>query len=652
MSSTQNLLGGRYQFIQALNSHPSGQTFLAADIHYPGHPKCVVREVHLPTRNPMTRQFILTLLKKKVAVLEEIGRHSQIPNTFAAFDVEQSFYIVQEYIPGRSLREELIAGNPWPARMTVRFLQEVLPVLNFAQSHGVVHGNLKPSKLIRHQNDKQLVLLDFGSIKNLSQNFAGKGKLNGRQALASAAEIRQIYLAPEQARNQTSFCSDHYAVGMMLIQAVTGLPSRKLPAAEEPGRQERLAEQLQAAPDCPSGLMGVLLKMVHTDPGQRYQKAADVLNDVERLQSNPTVAVVDEPTLASLEADEIEEMRPRCRWPWGWIGGLGLASLVAVTALIALKLPQRVMAGRHLAAAESLQVENPEAAIERYSEALAVLPYQAEALAERSRLYFNQGNTEAALADISEAIAQAPKVPTYAYERANLRFAVGDVQGAIDDYTQALGLDAAFTKAYINRGSARADWGDDRGAVDDYTEAIAQAETTEIEAAAYLNRCLSYSNLGEQELALADCTAAINLRPSHALAYQNRGLVRRRLGDFQGSLQDYNIAIQIDPNSPDPYYNRGLTREVLNDLTGAMDDFSRAIAIDPEFVFAIYDRGLLNAELNNTAAAIADLQAAAQICLDLDRTGCYEDAQYQIARLQGEPVTSDPPSAAEPNLGP
>ena len=104
--------------------------------------------------------------------------------------------------------------------------------------------------------------------------------------------------------------------------------------------------------------------------------------------------------------------------------------------------------------------------------------------------------------------------------------------------------------------------------------------------------------------------------------------------DYQGSLQDYNIAIQIEPNSPDPYYNRGLTRQALNDLTGAMADFSQAIALDPNYVFAMYDRGLLQAELGNHAAALADLRQASQLCLDLGRTGCYDDAQYQITRLQ------------------
>jgi len=643
MSSIQNLLGGRYQFIQAFNTHPSGRTFLAADVHYPGHPKCVVRELRLPTRNPMTRQFILKLLKQKVAVLEEIGRHPQVPATFAAFDIEQSFYIVQEFIPGRSLVTEIVAGQPWPVPKAIDFLRAVLPVLDFAQHRGVMHGNLRPTKLIRHQTENRLVLLDFGSIKTISQKMASKSPAAGD---LHARPNSSIYLAPEQLHNQTRFSTDHYALGMMVIQALTGRSAAALPTAQTPDRHTLLATLLREVPDLDPALSNVLTRLVHSVPEQRYQKAADILADLDRL-GNPAPLTVSAPSESEVETLEITpiEIWPRSRqtWPWGVIGGLGLAALVGITAIVALKLPQRLAAQRHLATAAAVATDHPEAAIADYTQALTLLPEQPEALAARSRLYFELGNTEAALADISAAIAQAPDHPLYAYDRANFRFAVGDIQGAIDDYTQAIDQDPAFTKAYVNRGSARAEWGDDRGAIADYTQALNLASQPATTAAAYLNRCLSFSNLGDQDAALADCSAAINLQPSHALAYQNRGLVRRRLGDLQGSLQDYNIAIQIDPNSPDPYYNRGLTRQALNDLPGTIEDFGRAIAIAPDYVFAWYDRGLLNVSLNNPEAALSDLQTAAQLCLDLGRTGCYNDAQFQLEQLQG--ATAAPPLA-------
>ncbi|NEQ43745.1 MAG: tetratricopeptide repeat protein [Leptolyngbya sp. SIOISBB] len=656
MSSTQNLLGGRYQFIEALSVHPLGRTLLVADAHYPGHPKCIVRERRLTTRNSTKRQAMLRRLQQKVAILETMGQHPQVPNTFVAFDEAQSFYVVEEFIPGQSLLNLLADRKRWTVAEAIAGLRDVLPILHFAQTHQIIHGHLKPSKLVHHQLENRWNLLDFGSIKNIGQPPADSYKTENHNGNSTAPII---YLAPEQLQHQTQFCSDYYALGMIVIQGLTGVPLEKLPTAQTLARHERLTALLYDVPDLPPQLGALLLRMVDSQPQRRYQKAVDILHDLDRL---PAVSALTNTKVAAdlkpLEAQSVEIVprshpvsRSSRSWLWLMLSVVGLLALVGTTAMVVFQLPQRWAAQEQIATAEAIAADDPEAAIAAYTQALESLPNQPEALAARSRLSFEQGDAQAALADISAAIAQAPDNSAYAYDRANYRFAVGDIQGAIADYTQAIDLDPTFTKAYVNRGSARADWGDDRGAIDDYTQAIELATTIETEAAAHLNRCLSYSNLGEQELALSDCSAAINQRPSHALAYQNRGLVRRRLEDFQGSLQDYNIAIQIDPNSPDPFYNRGLTRQALNDLPGALADLSQAIAIDPNYVFALYDRGLLHAEMNNHQAALQDLQTASQVCLDLGRTGCYDDAQFQIDQLQklvdAEPEPALPESLPE-----
>ena len=696
MSAANQLLGDRYQFIQILSANDTGKTLLVADVHYPEHPKCVIRQLQLSTRNPITLKFVVKLLQKKVKVLEIIGRHRQIPSTFSSFEIDHNFYIVQEFIPGRSLESELIPTQPIPETAVLSLLTEALTALEFAQGHGVVHGRLKPTKMIRHRTDNRLVLLDFGSIKHISQEVS---KDSPQQLDRSPAD--RIYMAPEQAQGQARFCTDHYALGMIAIQALTGLPPEEFPDKGHPNGHQEITALLQNTPGVSINTASLLARMVYPNPDRRYQKAVEILADLEQLTqprtSTSSVIVDSAPPLplTSPPRMSIESVSPTLnqtalethpqttinaapampqtaisrRTPWAVIGLSGLMLVSLVAAVLGLRLPQRVLSAQKLRDAEvQAKAGNPEAAIANYTRALEISPNNSEALIKRSQLYSSVGNanaaladitrslevapsnpealamrsklhvqagdTEAALADITEAIQLSPETAVYPYDRGNIRFAVGEIQGALEDYTQAIDLDANFTKAYVNRGSARADWGDDEGAVDDYTQAIDLEPPPSTQAATYLNRCLSYSNLGAQELALADCSAAINLRPSHGLAYQNRGLVKRRVGDFQGSLQDYNIAIKIEPGSPDPYYNRGSTRQAMGDLTGAMEDFSQAIAIAPDYVFALYDRGLLHVELGNPAEARQDFAQAAQLCLDLGRTGCYEDAQYQISQLE------------------
>lgn len=642
MSAGNKLLGGRYQFIQVLGASEAGQTLLVADVHYPGHPKCVLRQMRLPTRNPMTLKFILSLLKKKAEVLEVIGQHQQIPSTFASFDSDQNFYLVQEFIPGRSLQDTLMPGKPLPEPAVLALLKEALVPIAFAQEHGVVHGSLKPAKMIRHQTDNRLVLIDFGHIKNISQEVSSK---EVSQVSPKRLSQGRPYLAPEQRQGKPArFCSDHYALGMIAIQALTGLPAEELPNPDHPNSHQDIVSLLQDLPDLGLHTASVLTRMVHPNPDRRYQKAVEILADLKRLSGvQPPVSTATDDS-AFLKAEfplEYASPKPRQKIPWISIGGASLALLALFTGMMTLRLPQRLLSAQSMRQAQAdEEAGDLDRAIAHYTQALKQSPDNIQALVQRSQLHLQTGNTEAALADITQAIELQPGDPILSYERGNIRFSVGDVQGAIEDYTQAIRQDPTFARAYVNRGSARANWSDDQGAVEDYTQAIDLDPPTETQAAAYLNRCFSYSNLGEQVLALEDCSMAINLRPSHSLAYQNRGLVRRRLGDLQGSLQDYNIAIQIDPDSPDPYFNRGLSRQAMNDLTGAMDDFSKAIALDPDYVFALYNRGLLHMELGQRSQALADFQQASQRCLELGRTGCYEDAQFQISRLQTE-VGSD-----------
>jgi tetratricopeptide (TPR) repeat protein len=648
MPDKNHLLGGRYQFIQVLGTKDLNQTLLVADVQQSGHPKCVLKQIRLPTHNPTTLRFILSLLKKKLEVLKTVGQDDRIPETFAFFEDRQNFYLVQEFIPGRSLQSELEAGNPWPENKLRAVLRAVLEILVFLQENGVTHGNLKPTNIIRHQKTGQLILLDFSLLKDLSREVTGR-------AIAENGRLPEdwVYMPQEQRQGRSRFCSDHYALGIIAVQAATGLPASKIPDADDPEVHRKLKSLLQTAPDLSPETIHFIEYLVAPQSDHRSQKAKTLLRALTTQHAKPLktkgslplsapaspLPLPTPPTpVAAAPAAPSPSPSPGRRW--GWVG-LGLAAVLSVaTALVALRVPQRLWAYPYWQQAQvATAAGDDQQALAAYDRVLALRPNHSEARAARGQLYADQGDLEAALADLSEAIALDPTIAEWRYQRGNVRFAAGDVQGAIDGYTEAIRQDGSFVKAYLNRGTARAEWGDDQGAVEDYTQALALDMSPETQAAAYLNRCLSYSNLEQQGQALSDCSEAINLRPSHELAYENRGLVRRRLGDFQGAIQDYNIAIQIAPDSPHPYYNRALARQELGDLSGAMADFSQAIALDPEYIFAFYDRGLLRAQMGEREEAISDLETAAQQCLDLGRVQCYEDAQYQIEQLQ--PLRSD-----------
>ncbi|MBD2464790.1 tetratricopeptide repeat protein [Oscillatoria sp. FACHB-1407] len=651
------LLGGRYQFIKILGSDVLGRTYLVGDTQLSGYPKCVIRHLKLPEQNPRTLRFVLTLLKKKAESLQKFSKHDRIPKILTFFEENNNFYLVEEFIPGQPLTQELAPGHTWTELQATKLLQEMLEILVVVHGWGVVHRNIKPSSWIRRSSDGLLVLAGFGIFREISaQATRSLTSTSGNSTpTTNSIDGASPYTPPDQIQGQLQFNSDLYAVGVIIIQGLTGLTTEVLSQVLAANPANEQGRSWHSHTQTGRELSLVLDKLVHPDSKQRYQQATEALDDLrsqvlskQNLSKLPTPLsnggspngmLAKEPEPPQPQSPQSLQLPPppaqashhRPRRPSLQAIALG-AVVVAVLAAVLLKLPQSLLAQYFLQrASEQKQLNRPEEAIASYTRSLQWHP--------TSSAYFNRGialteqqDLQAALEDLDRAIQLDPDMAQAYYERGNLWFELGDRQRAIADYTQTIRLAPNSPKAYVNRGTVRAESGDEQGAIEDYTQAI---QLDPIFPAAYLNRCLSRSNLKNHQEAIADCTQAINLQPNSVRAYQNRGLTRRRLGDLTGAIEDFNIAIRLDPQDPDPYYNRGLARYELGDQQGAIADYTAAIQRNPEHVFAHYDRALVRVEAGDQRGAIEDFQQSATLCLNSGRMGCYEDAQYQLKQLQG-----------------
>ncbi|HEY9647478.1 MAG TPA: tetratricopeptide repeat protein [Chroococcidiopsis sp.] len=652
------LLDGRYQLVEVLGSNPLGQTLLVHDLQSPAHPECVIRHLRLPNDNPRTLRFVMSLLRKKAESLSKLNQRDRIPQILGCFEQGNSFYLVEEFIPGNSLDSELIPGQPWGDAAVIDFLQECLEILVMVHGWGLVHRSLKPSSLIRRQGDGQLILTGFGIFKDIGAQLmrspgvspAGSPSVAGGKALPKKPAVAQAvptalhngtsaYMSPEQPQRQTQFNTDLYSLGVIGLQAITGLTLLELSQTLHHHATHSPTPAWPVPEDTDPELIRILNRMVHPDSTQRYQLATEILDELRQLKKQSTVVQPLTTRFASRLGAMLSRDRRRAESPsdrptrWRW-GITALVAALGVAALFWAEVPQTLVSSYLLRQGDRLASQNQtEQAIRSYTEAIEASP-NSTAHYNRGMTALQQGDSQAALEDLTAAIQLDPTLLEAYYQRGNVRFELGDRQGALADYTEAIRLNPNYAAAYVNRGSVRADAGDERSAIADYTQAIQLDPNL---TAAYINRCLSRSNLNEHQGAIADCTQAINLQPNSVLAYQNRGLARRRLGDFSGAIKDLNIAIRLDPDDPDPYYNRGLTRSDLGDSAGAIADYSEAIQRNPEHVFAYYDRGLLRAEVGDSQGAIADFQQSATLCLNSGRMGCYQDAQYQITLLQKSP---------------
>ncbi|MDZ7962206.1 MAG: CHASE2 domain-containing serine/threonine-protein kinase [Aulosira sp. DedQUE10] len=267
------LLGKRYQISKILGSGGFGCSYLAYDTQRPGNPSCVVKQLMPARRDTKFLEVARRLFKTEAEILEALGRHQQIPELLAYFEENEEFYLVEEYIPGHTLHEELppVQGVKNES-IVIDMLKGVLEVLEFVHEHRVIHRDIKPTNIIRSADDHRLVLIDFGAVKLMQPP-------NSEQTeLATVAIGTRGYAPSEQFAGHPRLCSDIYALGMIAIQALTGIQPQELHPDPETGNiiwrsHAQVSEELAE----------ILDKMVRYHFSDRYQSAIAVLEDLKSI---------------------------------------------------------------------------------------------------------------------------------------------------------------------------------------------------------------------------------------------------------------------------------------------------------------------------------------------------------------------------------
>ncbi|MFQ4145415.1 protein kinase domain-containing protein [Chlorogloeopsis sp. ULAP02] len=285
------LLAGHYKVLEVLGEGGFGQTYIVEDIHLPGKPNCVLKHLKTTSTDPESLETARRLFQKEADTLQQLGNHSQIPRLLAYFEEKQQFYLVQEFIEGHPLSRELPLGKRWTEDQTIEMLIEVLSILEFVHTQGVIHRDIKPDNLIRRVSDNKLVLIDFGAIKQLrSQTAIGAGQQNITIIVGTRG-----YMPSEQIRRLPRPSSDIYALGMMGIQALTGVYPHEL--QDDPNTGEILWQDLASiTPE----LTAILAKMTRYHFKERYQTASEVLAALRGLGNSINSAI--NSAIASVES--------------------------------------------------------------------------------------------------------------------------------------------------------------------------------------------------------------------------------------------------------------------------------------------------------------------------------------------------------------
>jgi serine/threonine protein kinase len=289
------LLHGRYQVFRALGSGGFGQTYIAKDLHRPGYPKCVVKHFKPTTDNPKFLSTAKRLFNSEAETLEQLGKHDQIPQLLAYFEEDENLFLVQELIEGHPLEAEL-AANRWTEAQAIHLLLELLPILDFIHQQRVIHRDINPSNIIR-RHDGKLVLIDFGAVKQIQTQFQ-----NPDAPIARTVVVGTLgFIAREQSMGQPNSTSDLYAVGMMVIQALTGLHPIQLDSDPQTG-EVLWQKHVNVSP----AFAGILSGMVAMNFRQRYPSAIAILDALQSLTDLPTL-----PERTTIPPSSLQDTLPR-----------------------------------------------------------------------------------------------------------------------------------------------------------------------------------------------------------------------------------------------------------------------------------------------------------------------------------------------------
>lgn len=661
------IIGGRYKLKEKIGGGAFGQTYLAEDSQLPGNPLCIVKQLQPQNTDPKTLQTARRLFNSEAQVLHSLGsQHPQIPTLYAYFEEDREFYLVQELVKGDPLTEELPLGSHWQEDQVIDFLQDILSILDYVHGQQVIHRDIKPSNVMRRTEDKKLMLIDFGAVKQIRQSS------DSNDSNLTVAISTYGYSPPEQLQGKPHFSSDIYAVGMTAIRALTGIHPHQLDLDSATG-------ELIWKPRAPvsDGLAAILDRMVAAHLTDRYQSAAAVLADLDRLRAvanGPTRLAAPEaptrvagdvsptappPPTATPPAPEVRQpptvVRPgkglrgkllgKPKFVAAGIGGLAILAVLFELIFPLVRPPYYVGRGNRL-----LEADRPEEARELFDRALDLNPDSAGAWVGQGDALAELGRTDRALTAYNKALEYRPDNPELLDKKGSLLYQMGDPREALAAHEQAIAIDPDNAQAWHGKGIALI-------GLRQYEEAGAafdRAKTIKPEVpSVWQSKAVALEYQGKRpeaqqvyEEALATYDDLLDNQPNKVAAWVDRGAVLSKLNRPEQALESYDRALAIDPDNfqallkksnvlfpplqrpdealaasdralelqPDSHlawHNRGsILAGGKRDFEGAIAAYDRAIELRPQFVPAMRDKGFALSQWSQELQAQGKIQEA------------------------------------------
>lgn len=279
---------GKYAIVREIAQGGFGRTLLAEN---PEGKRVVLKQFN-PQQHNISSQA-LRLFDQECELLKKIGHHDQIPSFIDYFEENDERFIAQEFIPGKTLKEELDESGTFNERQIVDLLMDILPVIQFIHQNKVIHRDIKPENIIRRSSDQKLVLVDFGASKPLETTVVAETGTS----IGSAK-----FISPEQARGKATYASDIYSLGLTCANLLTYAS----PFEFEDIETGNLVWRNFCDQPVTEGLGLIIDKMLERGLRDRYGKASQVLEALTELQEQGKENLLDPEAIFPWEQQENE----------------------------------------------------------------------------------------------------------------------------------------------------------------------------------------------------------------------------------------------------------------------------------------------------------------------------------------------------------